>query len=196
MAPLPLARHTAPACFMLNKAIPLGRKWTQQRERAGCWEGQKAKNPMSILVAAGTSWEEPLAQPPAAQMGMRPLGSCDLFKVTGHLGVEPGHCWPFTLGLALCHLESREQQDWEAWKIINLFFSCRTMGCGAAGQPCLNPSILESSWTSLSPTLDTLCVFFFFVERDKTMILFGFLARNMLRRNSTESTPRWAGEAS
>lgn len=42
----------------------------------------------------GHSWEVPLAHLLAAHMGVRSHGSQDLFKVAGHLKVEPGHCGP------------------------------------------------------------------------------------------------------
>lgn len=61
------------------------------------WElGRKEKKePVLFLVITRRSQEEPLAHPLAAQMGMRPQRSRDLFKVIGHLGAEPGHCRPF-----------------------------------------------------------------------------------------------------
>lgn len=75
---------------------------------------KERKEPASFLVTAGRSQEEPLAHPPTVQMGMRPLGSCEFIEVTGLLRAEPAHCWPFTFGLALCHLGAKEQRDSEA----------------------------------------------------------------------------------
>lgn len=88
-----------PAYFMLNRASScIGKKMktTRECERVR-WElGRKGKKELCLIfVKAGRSQEEALAHPLTAQMGMRPLGSQDLLKVTGHLGAEPGHYRPF-----------------------------------------------------------------------------------------------------
>lgn len=132
---------------------------TAERE-PGIGKGRK-ENPVLFLVIAGRSWERPLSCPLTLQMGMRPQGSCDLFKVTGHRRQgKPGHCQPFRTWLGPLSSGIQATAGLRGLKDHPLVL-CGTMECG--GQPYPNPGDLEASWASPpSPSPpNTLCVFFF-----------------------------------
>ena len=125
-----------------------------------------------LEVIAGRPLEEPLAHPLTAQMGMRLRGSCDFFKVTGCLGAEPGHCCPFHTWLGSLSSGIQGTAGPRSLKDHVLVLQGYEGGLGGCQSTLPESRQPRGQWGLSLPTPNTLCVFFFFDVRDKTMIHF------------------------